>query len=160
MMRLTLLKIATALWILTTAVTSAVASPGDGTPPQAVVRIGGNNDFSPYEFINGDGVPDGYNIDLIKAVGRLTGLSMDIKLERWADVRQALEDGRIDALTGVMYSPQRDLVFDFALPHVVVSYALFVREGSRIALPKDIRGREVVVAACPRRLADPDFPRG
>ncbi len=145
MMRLTLLKIATALWILTTAVTSAVASPGDGTPPQAVVRIGGNNDFSPYEFINGDGVPDGYNIDLIKAVGRLTGLSMDIKLERWADVRQALEDGRIDALTGVMYSPQRDLVFDFALPHVVVSYALFVREGSRIALPKDIRGREVVV---------------
>ncbi|MGD9250335.1 MAG: transporter substrate-binding domain-containing protein [Desulfobacterales bacterium] len=145
MMRLTLLTIATVLWIFTTAATSALAAPGDGPPAESVIRIGGNNEFPPYEFVNTDGRPDGYNIDLIKAVAGLIDLPIEIKLERWADARQALEDGRIDALTGVIYSPQRDRVFDFAVPHVVVSYALFVREDSRITAPEDVRGRQVIV---------------
>ena len=145
MMRLTLLTTATTLWILATFAISAVAAPGNGNPVEGRVRIGGNNDFPPYEFVNDDGVPSGYNIELIEAVVQLTGMSAEIKLERWADARQALEDGRIDVLTGVMYSPERDRLFDFSVPHVIVSYALFVRQDATIASPEDARGRQVIV---------------
>ncbi len=111
----------------------------------AVIQVRGNDDFSPYEFINADGQPDGYNIDLIRAVAEQAGLTLDLKLERWADARRALEAGQIDALTGVMYSPERDRVFDFSLPHIVISYAVFVHENSAIKSPQDARGRQVLV---------------
>ncbi|MBL0712164.1 MAG: transporter substrate-binding domain-containing protein, partial [Desulfosarcina sp.] len=146
MMKFILLTTSLILWILTaTTPWVYVAAAAVSARPNAITQIVGNDDFSPYEFINTAGVPDGYNIDLIKALAAKIGLQMELKLDRWVDARRALENGQIDALTGVMYSPQRARVFDFSVPHIVVSYALFVRRDSDIATPQDARGRQVIV---------------
>jgi two-component system sensor histidine kinase EvgS len=105
----------------------------------------GNNDFSPYEFINERNEPDGYNIDLIKAVARHVDLKIRIDLGPFATIRNELESGRIDGLTGVLYSKERDVVFDFSIPHHVISYAVFVRKDSDIVKPMDLKGKEVLV---------------
>ena len=111
----------------------------------AIIRISGDKNFSPYEFINANGQPDGYNIDIMKAIVAKVGLTIDLKLERWADARRALENGRVDALTGVMYSKARDRVFDYSIPHIAVTYALFVRQDATLAAPQDARGRQIIV---------------
>jgi two-component system sensor histidine kinase EvgS len=107
--------------------------------------FGGNNDFSPYEFTNERNEPDGYNIDLIKAVARQIGAKVQVELGPFAAVRRDLESGRVNGLTGVLYSAERDKVFDFSIPHVVISYAVFVRKDSGIKTPMDLEGKEVAV---------------
>ena len=38
--------------------------------PPLKLRMGGNSNFSPYEFTNAKGVADGFSVDLIRAVAR------------------------------------------------------------------------------------------
>jgi len=119
--------------------------PGAATAKSDVLQFRGNSDFSPYEFINDKNEPDGYNVELTQAIARQLGLKVHIELGQWSDVRRELETDRIDALTGVLYSKERDEVFDFSIPHVVVSYAVFVRKDSTFQNPMDLMGKEVVV---------------
>jgi two-component system sensor histidine kinase EvgS len=124
-------------------------SPGAATAgsdgPSDVLQFRGNSDFSPYEFINDKNEPDGYNVELTQAIARQLGLKVHIELGQWSDVRRELETDRIDALIGVLYSKERDEVFDFSVPHVVISYAVFVRKDSTFQNPMDLMGKEVVV---------------
>ncbi len=144
MLKSTPLTIAIALWIFITAA-PCPAAPEDDIPVPPIIRVRGNDNFSPYEFVDAAGRPDGYNIDLIKAIAAETGMALDLKLERWADARRALEEGQIDVLTGVMYSPERGRRFDFSVPSIVVSYAVFVHEASPIHSPQEARGGLVIV---------------
>lgn len=105
----------------------------------------GNNDFFPYEFINDRSEPDGYNIDLIKAVARQGEIKIQIDLGPFATIRQELESGRIHGLTGVLYSLERDKVFDFSIPHIVISYAVFVRNDFDVKSPMDLKEKEILV---------------
>jgi signal transduction histidine kinase/ABC-type amino acid transport substrate-binding protein len=124
-------------------------SPGAATAssggPSDVLHFRGNSDFSPYEFINDKNEPDGYNVELTQAIARQLGLKVHIDLGQWSDVRRELETDKIDALIGVLYSKERDEVFDFSVPHVVVSYTVFVRKDSNFQNPMDLMGREVIV---------------
>ncbi|MFZ0134083.1 MAG: transporter substrate-binding domain-containing protein [Desulfobacterales bacterium] len=123
---------------------TAAASAESGARPD-VLRVRGNSDFSPYEFINEKGEADGYNVDLMKAIARQMNLEVDIRLDQWSKVRRELETGAVDALTGVLYSDERDKIFDFSIPHVVVSYAIFVRKNSGAKTPLDLMGKHVIV---------------
>ncbi len=120
-------------------------SPGAATAKSDVLQFRGNSDFSPYEFINDKNEPDGYNVELTQAIARQLGLKVHIELGQWSDVRRELETDKIDALIGVLYSKERDEVFDFSVPHVVISYAVFVRKDSTFQNPMDLMGKEVVV---------------
>ncbi|MGB8333590.1 MAG: transporter substrate-binding domain-containing protein, partial [Desulfobacterales bacterium] len=113
--------------------------------PSDVLHFRGNSDFSPYEFINDKNEPDGYNVELTQAIARQLGLKVHIELGQWSDVRRELETEKIDALIGVLYSKERDEVFDFSVPHVVISYTVFVRKDSTFQNPMDLMGREVIV---------------
>jgi two-component system sensor histidine kinase EvgS len=124
-------------------------SPGEATAnsggPYDVLQFRGNGDFSPYEFINDKNEPDGYNVELTKAIARQLALKVHIELGQWSDVRRELETDKIDALIGMLYSNERDKVFDFSVPHVVISYAVFVRKDSAFQNPLDLMGKEVIV---------------
>lgn len=113
--------------------------------PSDVLQFRGNSDFSPYEFINDKNEPVGYNVELTRAIARQAGLKVNIELGQWSDVMRELETGKIDALTGMLYSDERDKVFDFSIPHVVISYAVFVRKDSTFKNPMDLMGKEVIV---------------
>ena len=121
-----------------------VAMAKSGSPSD-VLQFRGNSDFSPYEFINDKNEPDGYNVELTRAIARQSGLKVNIELGHWSDVMRELEIGQIDALTGMLYSDERDKVFDFSIPHVVISYAVFVRKDSTFQNPMDLMGKEVIV---------------
>lgn len=125
-------------------VSPGAASARSGAPPE-ILQIRSNNDFSPYEFINEKGEPAGYNVDLMRAVARQMGLTVDLRPAQWSRARRELETGAIDALTGVLYSEERDKIFDFSTPNVVVSYAIFVRNDSVVKNPSDLMGKEVLV---------------
>ena len=94
------------------------------------IVIGGDRDFPPYEFLDANGQPAGFNVDLTRAIARRMNLAVDIRLDTWNHVRKGLEAGDIDAIQTLFYSPERDQAFDFAPPSTRVQYAIFAREGS------------------------------
>ncbi|WP_246152981.1 transporter substrate-binding domain-containing protein [Oryzomonas rubra] len=108
--------------------------------------VGGDRSYPPYEFIDKDGNSTGYNVELTRAIARVMGFTVEIRLGAWSDMRRALQDGRVDVLEGISYSDERALTADFTPPHIVVHHSIFARKGgSPVATLADLRDKEVVV---------------
>lgn len=91
-------------------------------PTQRRIVIGGDHNYPPYEFLDEKGQPAGYNVDLTRAIARAVGLEVEIRLGPWSEIREGLARGDIDALQGLLYTPERDRTFDFTAPHMVNHY--------------------------------------
>jgi PAS domain S-box-containing protein len=129
------------IWPLLLILLTFTAVQATGRPK---IIVGGDQANPPYEFIE-NGKPTGFNIELIRAVSETLGFDVEFRLGPWSKVRQELEQGKIDALAGMYYSPQRSQRLDFSLPHTMVTPAIFVRQGSPIQSLEDIKGKEVIV---------------
>lgn len=116
-------------------------------PTNRRIVIGGDRNFPPYEYLDENGRPAGYNVDLTKAIAREVGLDIEIRLGPWMEIRKALERGEIDALQGMFYSRERNLKFDFSTPHIVSHCIAVVRKGE--GPPPDrieaLKGKRIVV---------------
>ncbi|MCX8110534.1 MAG: transporter substrate-binding domain-containing protein [Syntrophorhabdaceae bacterium] len=110
---------------------------------QLIVRA--DHNYPPYEFIDEKGEPQGFNIELIKAVAEIMGLDIKISLGPWNEVRTQLEKGEIDILAGMTYSVERDRVVDFSVPHSILSFDIFMRKDSSIGSIEDARDKEIIV---------------
>ncbi len=124
----------------------SLASAGEATESSArKVLIRGDQSFEPFEYLDNNGQPAGFNIDIARAVAEVTELEIELSLGPWDAVRRELETGQIDALVGMRYSEERDLKLDFSDPYLINSSAIFVRKGSSINEPIDLKGKKVIV---------------
>lgn len=111
-----------------------------------VIIVGGDRDYPPYEFIDRDGQPAGYNVDLTRAIADVMGMKVEFRLGGWSEMRRALQEGRIDALQGMSWSEERAGEVGFSLPHTIVNHAVFTRkESPHITSLDDLKGKEIAV---------------
>ncbi len=102
--------------------------------------------YYPYTFVNQDGAPDGFTVELIKAVTQVMGMDPEIRVDTWDKARSALQTGSIDFLPMMAYSVERDKEFDFSAPHTIAFDAFFTRKGTpHIRFMDDLRGKEIIV---------------
>lgn len=94
------------------------------------LQVKGDYSYPPYEFINADGEPDGFNVELFEAIAQEMHLDYKLQLEQWSKVRSELENGEIDVLIGMTYSQERDKVVDFSIPHSYFFHTIFIRKDS------------------------------
>ncbi len=106
------------------------ALPAGATSETLIFR--GDHNYPPYEFMNAQNEPDGFNVELLRVVATRMGLLVNIDLGPWHEVRTQLENGEIDGLLGMFKTPARDEKVDFTIPHIVASYAVFVPRDSKL----------------------------
>ena len=111
-----------------------------------VLRVGGDQSYPPYEYLN-NGIPTGFNVDLIRAVADELGYEVEITLGPWSDMRQGLLDGKYDLLMGMVPTSEREKDFDFSLPYTYITFDLFVPTNSSVRSLKDLEDQAVVVQA-------------
>ena len=104
------------------------------------------DDYFPYTFVNDQGAPDGFSVDLMKAATKVMGLDLNISVGTWQNAVEALEDGSIDFLPMMAYSVARDQLFDFSAPHTIAYDAIFTRKDtSEIAALGDLTTQKIIV---------------
>jgi polar amino acid transport system substrate-binding protein len=122
---------------------AAGETAGAATKP---IIIGGDRDYPPYEYLDKNGQPAGYNVELTKAIAEVMGLEVEFRLGGWSEMRSALQEGRIDALQGMSHSEERAREVDFSLPHATINHAIFARRDSPpINSFEELAGRSVAV---------------
>lgn len=106
------------------------------SPGRGLLVIGGDENYPPYEYLDENGQPAGFNVDLTRAIAEEMGLDVEIRLGPWNTIFQELQDGRIDMVQGLFYSPERDRTLSFSQPHSVVDHVLVTRKESPV--PDDL----------------------
>lgn len=117
--------------IVTVAFSLIFISEATSAPKKEIVIVGGDRDYPPYEFINSSGQPDGFNVELTRAIAEVMGLQADFRLGGWSDMRSALQNGQVKLLEGMSFSEERArdtskliidrFLFDKHLQHVLLS---------------------------------------
>ena len=120
------------------------ASPSESREAQRSLRVQGDNNYPPYEYLE-DGIPKGFNVDIMQALAKEMNLSVEIQLDHWDTVRHRLETGEIDMLMGMYYSEERAKQVNFSTPHIMVTNAIFLRKDSPIQSLEDLQGKEILV---------------
>lgn len=134
------------LLFLATAPAVVRADPPAHEPPRQTVVIGGDIHYPPYEFLDENGEPSGFNVELSRAVAKAAGLDIKIRLGLWKSMRQDMENGDIDVLQGMSYSLERAKTLSFSAPYTTVAYSIFARDDSPSAASlHDLRGKAVLV---------------
>lgn len=104
------------------------------------------DDYFPYTFLNEKGEPDGFSVDLTKAIAKELGMNTDIRVEIWDNALKKLLNDEINLLPMMAYSQKRDAVFDFSSPHTVAYDAFFIRTTSpKINKMEDLKGKKIII---------------
>ncbi len=115
-------------------------------PTERLLVVGGDHNYPPYEYFDSFGFPTGYNVELSKAIARVMGLEIEIRLDSWGTMRRALSVGQVDILMGMAHTEKRINEVDYSIPHAKVHQSIWVRKGDpRIRSEADLAGKDVVV---------------
>ncbi len=118
----------------------------EGKSQKAPIVIGTELANPPYSFIDENGKATGYNVDLTRAIAQVMQLDIELKIGPWGEIRKALESGKIDAVSGMFYSAERDKLVDFSPPYTITQHAIFVRRDAPvIKASEDIHGKDIIV---------------
>jgi|GEM_PF-4303850 len=110
------------------------------------IIVGGDSQYPPYEYLDKNGEPTGYNVDLTKEIAQQLGIDVAFRLGPWNEIRSALAQNEIDVVQGMFYSPEREKTFDFSPAHTVITHAVVVRRGSPMPLNLgELAGKSILV---------------
>jgi PAS domain S-box-containing protein len=101
-------------------------------PANRRIVVGGDRSYPPYEYLDDSGRPAGFTVDLTRAIAREMGLEIEFRLRAWDEAVQDLENGSIDVIQGMFYSPHRGLKFDFSPPYAMNQYVGVVLRGKKV----------------------------
>ena len=113
-------------------------------PTQKLI-VRGSDNYPPFEFINSDGIPDGFNVELFRALMKELGYDYDLRLGNWNEVIEGIHTGEVDAVIGMIYSPERAASVRFTLPTCVINRNFITRRSDDYHSFRDLEGKEIIV---------------
>ena len=103
----------------------ALALPAWAKAPEEPIIITNSKAWQPFSYINESGQPDGLLIDLWREYARVTGQKIEFRLVDWQGSLDLLHEGKADVHAGLLWSPERDKLFDYGRPLAQLDSQLF-----------------------------------
>lgn len=106
----------------TPAETEAPAAAAEGAETAAVsealadgvLNVGTNAEFPPFEYVNDDGEPDGFDIALIKAIGEKLGVEVQVDNMEFASLVSSIGTKIDVSIAGMTVTEERLNTVDFS----------------------------------------------
>lgn len=120
---------------------SASAEGGDSSD---VVVVGTNPTFEPFEYQDDEGNMQGFDLDLMTAIGENQGFTVEFQSMEFDALTGAIQTGQIDVIaSGMSITPERLENLAFADPYMDASLGIMVAADSDIASADDLQGKTV-----------------
>ncbi|MDD2562851.1 MAG: transporter substrate-binding domain-containing protein [Salinivirgaceae bacterium] len=88
---------------------------------------GGDFDYAPFSFIDKAGKNRGLDIDVLEAIFEGSNIKLNYHLSAWDSALFYIQTGKIDIITGIIFSENRSKFFDFTTPIHTEYYSIFIR---------------------------------
>ncbi len=117
----------------------------DSDSGRRTIIIGGDYDFPPYEYLDENQQPAGYNVDLVKAISAKMNFQAEFRLGKWSRVKDWLEKGEIEVVGGMAYSQERAEEYEFSLPHTETWRSFFIQKKSAYKSVSDLQNSVIAM---------------
>jgi polar amino acid transport system substrate-binding protein len=103
-----------------------VAAASTETAEQRILE-GGWFDLPPYAHLDRDGRPTGFDIALLREVGRRAGITFSLREIDWSRTQTLVREGRLDFGLAAFRTPEREAYALLSAPYRKESDSLFLR---------------------------------
>jgi PAS domain S-box-containing protein len=110
-----------------------------------VMRVGFEGVSEPLSFPHPADGALGFNHDLLAAISREMGFTVEPVVGPWGEIFPRFKAGEIDVLASISYTKERDAFIDYAVSHLTLQGAVFVRRGKDLARPADLATCRIAV---------------
>lgn len=112
------------------------------TPGQ--ITVGSDTSFPPFESMKGS-VAEGFDVDLMNAIGKDLGLKVVFKTETFDTLVPTLKaGGKFDVIaSGMFVTDERKKSIDFTDPYGVANQAIAIKASSNFTTEADLKGKKV-----------------
>ncbi|MCP5305171.1 MAG: transporter substrate-binding domain-containing protein [Chromatiaceae bacterium] len=112
--------------------------------PQIRLRV--DPDWPPYEFVDSNGELRGLSTDILHMIEQRLGIHFQTVSTNWAGGLVQLEERKLDMLSNIVSTPDRERYLLFSDSYIAPKYAIFTRkDGPPIHEMSDLQGRKVAV---------------
>lgn len=133
----------------TTASTASTASGGSSASGgEKTLKVGSDIAYAPFEFMDQNQKPVGFDIDLMNAIGKDMGYQVKFKTSPFDGLNLSLASGEYDAVISAMtITPDRAKVVLFSDKYFLATQYIAVKKDSSIKSANDLKGKRVGVQA-------------
>ncbi len=146
-------------WVLGLGLSLTLAACGGGGEPAAdtgdapaeeaagVLTVATEPAFPPFEFQGEGGELDGFDIDLMNAIGEAAGLEVQFESLPFDGIIPALQAGTVDAaISGMTITEERLQTVDFSRPYIKAGLAIAVKaDNDAITSLDDLQDKKIAV---------------
>ena len=102
--------------------------------------------YAPFEYINENGTPEGFDCDLIRAIAAEMGFEVELVNTAWDGIIPSLLGGSSDMIISAMtITEERQQSVTFSEPYFEATQYIAVKKGSDIKSLADLQGKKVGV---------------
>lgn len=125
--------------------TAYVVEEGENTL-DITLNVAADMAYAPFEYINDDGNPEGFDMDLIRAIAAEKGFAVNLVNTNWDGIIPSLIAGNSDLIISAMtITEARKESVTFSDPYFESTQYIAVREDSDINSLEDLQGKRVGV---------------
>ncbi len=106
------------------------------------IIVGGDYDYPPYSYIDENGNPAGYDIDVFNAIAKILNVEPVYRLSEWDSALVNLSNRRVDVIAGMVYASERENKFDFTFPLHTEYYSIFALKKTDIKDVPALNGKK------------------
>jgi len=112
-----------------------------------VIRIGGESDWPPFDFIGEDGLYQGLTADYLQLLSERLGVKFEIVADqRWSLTLEMLKNKELDAIGAIVKNSEREQFALFSRRYAELSSVIFVRNNhDQINGIDDLKSERVVI---------------
>lgn len=117
----------------------------DGEIPKTIV-VGTNAEFPPFEYVNDKKEIDGFDMAVMKEVGKRIGSDVKIKNMEFKSLIGAMESKNLDVIAaGMTVTDERKEAVDFTDSYYTSNQYIIVKEDSSVKKISDLDGKTIAV---------------
>jgi polar amino acid transport system substrate-binding protein len=111
------------------------------------IRVATDATYPPFESVDESGHPTGFDVDLVRAIGREEGLEVEVINQPFAGILPGLSQGKYDAVISCLtITAERAREVDFSRPYYDAGQVIAVREAdTAVKSLADLKGKTLAV---------------
>lgn len=111
---------------------------------QSEILFGCDRDYPPLSSFNGSS-PVGFDIEIINIIAEAGSFQFEIITDRWSAILDKLSRGDIDVVSGVIRTEKREELYDFSVPYLTESYAVYTKPDLNLSSVSQLIGKKIAV---------------
>lgn len=110
-----------------------------------VIKVAGDSDWEPFEFVDENNEYRGFSKDLLQLVGEKTGLKFKFSPNIWEETLQSTYDGKNDILIAAYKNEERESKLSFSIPYYRSQNRFFYHNRLQLTDYTDFSGLRLVL---------------